>query len=87
LPQFLASLQLTKRRQHKGTTTMNKQQLAEALAKALNVLNSVKGLDELLDSERNAIYDILAMIPEKAMENVDFNNNGTIYAENLIKGR
>lgn len=66
---------------------MNKQQLAEALAKALNVLNSVKGNDTLMDCERNEIYNILAMIPEPAMENVDFDNNGTIHAENLIKGR
>jgi hypothetical protein len=66
---------------------MTKQELAEALAKALNVLNSVKGSEDIMDCERNAIYDVIAMIPGQAIENVDFHNNGTIYAENLIKGR
>lgn len=59
---------------------MTKQQLAEALAKAMNLLNDVDR-DEWSNRQLGDWHELAAIMPEKC----DYRNNGTVMAEDLVK--
>ena len=61
---------------------MKKQQLAEALAEALNILNVLQA--ELEPEQQGPIHKLFAMIPEEILEEVGFANNGQIFAKDLV---
>lgn len=62
---------------------MTKQELAAALAEALNVLNGLQS--ELEGREQGYVHNVFAMIPRSTLEAVDFANNGEIHARDLLK--
>ena len=64
---------------------MTKQQLAEALAEALNILNGIQAEMEPVDQAE--IHTLLSTIPVSALDAADFRNNGTITATQLIKAK
>lgn len=72
---------------------MNKSDLAKVLAEALNLLNDLRGMrpteDELSEGWEayditNRVIDIIHSVPNEILEKVDFRNNGTVTAEDLI---
>ena len=61
---------------------MNKQQLAETLAQALNLLN---GMNSDMNTEQQQDYhDILSSIPTQLLDRADFYNNGELAASDLL---
>lgn len=72
---------------------MTKTDLAKALAEALNLLNDLRGMssvpDELAEgwefcNVTNRIHNVIRSIPNELLEKVDFRNNGTVTADDLI---
>ncbi len=57
---------------------MTRQQLAEALAKAMNLLNDVDR-DEWTNRQLGDWHELAALMPESA----DYRNNGTVFAREL----
>lgn len=64
---------------------MNKQQLAEALAQAVNMVNELQAWnnENLTPSQSNGICKLLEMLPENVRS--DFANNWDIKAKDLLK--
>lgn len=72
---------------------MTKSDLAKAMAEALNLLNDLRGMrpteEELAEGWQvydvtNRIHAVIGAIPSEILEKVDFRNNGTITADDLI---
>lgn len=57
---------------------MTRQQLAEALAKAMNLLNDLDR-DEWTDRQLGDFHELANLMPES----VDYMNNGTVMADEL----
>lgn len=72
---------------------MTKSELAKALAEALNLLNDLRGMrpteEDMSEGWQvydvtNRIHEVIRSIPSEILEKVDFRNNGTVTADDLI---
>lgn len=66
--------------------TLNKQQLADLLAHALNALNDAQqALSELGDTKtQGTCHDVIARIPKCILESCDYRNNGTMTSADVL---
>lgn len=69
-------------RTKRPSVKMSKQQLAEALAKALNLLNDAH--HEFTDRQTNDFHEIVACLNGNEDVRRDFWNNGTLDSRDLI---